>query len=219
MNTSLILTFLQQLESHNSKEWMDDHRAQYQTARQSFIDLTTHLLEKLSVDDEGLQGLDPKKCIFRINRDIRFSKDKSPYKNNFGAAMAEGGRNSGNPVYYLHVQPQNESFIAGGLYQPSSDVLSKVRQEIDYNASELKTITSAPDFQRYFGEIQGETLKCAPKGYDPAHPNIELLKLKSYIVIHKLTDQQLTKPAFPEYALTVFRAMIPFIHYLNVAVS
>ena len=143
MNTSLILTFLQQLESHNSKEWMDDHRAQYQTARQSFIDLTTHLLEKLSVDDEGLQGLDPKKCIFRINRDIRFSKDKSPYKNNFGAAMAEGGRNSGNPVYYLHVQPQNESFIAGGLYQPSSDVLSKVRQEIDYNASELKTITSA----------------------------------------------------------------------------
>ena len=133
--------------------------------------------------------------------------------------MAEGGRNSGNPVYYLHLQPHDESFIGGGFYQPPGEVLAKVRQEIDYNASELQTIASASDFQQYFGEIQGDTLKRAPQGYDPNHPNIELLKLKDYLVIHKLTDQAVADTAFPGHALTVFRAMVPFIHYLSAAIS
>ena len=219
MDISRIFTFLRQLDSNNNKAWMDDHRKPYQAARQSFIDFTAYLLEELSADDEGLRGLDPKKCIFRINRDIRFSKNKLPYKNNFGAAMAEGGRNSGNPVYYFHLQPNDESFIAGGLYQPPNDVLAKIRQEIDYNASELKTITSAPDFQQYFGEIQGGALKRAPKGYEPTHPNIELLKHKDYLAIHKLTDREVIEEGFPDRALIVFRAMMPFVQYLNVAVS
>ncbi len=219
MDIPLILKFLRQLQANNSKEWMDAHREQYQAARQSFINFTGYLLEGLSAEDEGLLGLDPKKCIFRINRDIRFSNNKSPYKDNFGAAMAEGGRHSGNPVYYFHLQPGDESFIAGGLYQPPKEVLAKIRQEIDYNVSELKAITSAAAFKKHFGEIQGDALKRFPQGYDPNHPNIELLKLKDYLVVQKLTDQAVTDEKFPSDALTVFRAMLPFVHYLNVAVS
>lgn len=219
MDTRQILSFLQQLQENNDKAWMDAHRDDYQTARESFIELVKHLLRGLEVKDEGVRGLDPKKCIFRINRDIRFSKDKSPYKTNFGAALSEGGRKSGNAAYYLHLQPNDESFIGGGVYQPPSEVLAKVRQEIDYNASELRKIASAPDFKACFGEIQGDSLKRAPKGYDPDHPNIALLKLKDYIVLRKLTDDEVTNKQFPDQALAVFKTMIPFVHYLNVAVS
>jgi uncharacterized protein (TIGR02453 family) len=219
MDTLSILTFLRQLQQNNEKAWMDAHRDDYQDARASFVDLITYLLRGLEVDDEGMRGLDPKRCIFRLNRDIRFSKDKSPYKTNFGAALSEGGRKSGNAAYYLHLQPHDESFIGGGIYQPPREVLAKVRQEIDYNASELRTIASSLDFKETFGEIQGDALKRAPKGYDPDHPNIELLKLKDYIVLRKLTDQEVTDAQFNERALAIFKTMTPFVHYLNVAVS
>ena len=219
MKLTAVLSFLNQLRANNNKAWMDAHRDEYQAARQSVIDLTAYLLNGLAPEDEGLAGLDPKKCIFRINRDVRFSKDKSPYKLNFGTAMAEGGRHSGNPVYYLQIQPLGESFIAGGLYQAPTDVLARVRQEIDYNAAELKPITDDDTFRRYFGAIQGDSLKRAPKGYSPDHPNIELIKLKDYLVMHKLTDEQVTDEQFPEQALSIFRAMVPFVRYLSVAIS
>ena len=219
MNTTHILSFLSDLQANNEKAWMDQHRDRYQTARQHFIDLVGHVLGELSIDDESLRGLNPKDCIFRINRDIRFSKDKSPYKNNFGAAMAEGGKKTDQALYYLHLQPNGESFLAGGIYQPPPPTLAKVRQEIDYNASELKTITDAPAFKKYFGEIQGDALKRAPKGYEPDHPNIELLKLTSYLVMHKLTDKQVADKQFPATAVNVFQSMQPFLNYLNVAVS
>ncbi len=219
MDTPQILSFLRQLATNNEKEWMDAHRDDYQTARESFIELVTHLLLGLETEDEGMRSLDPKKCIFRTNRDIRFSKDKSPYKTNFGAALSEGGRKSGNAAYYLHLQPNDESFIGGGIYQPPSEVLAKVRQEIDYNASELRKLATVPDFKETFGEIQGDSLKRAPKGYDPDHPNIALLKLKDYIVLRKLSDEEVTDAQFPDQALAIFKTMIPFVHYLNVAVS
>nr|WKN40101.1 DUF2461 domain-containing protein [Tunicatimonas sp. TK19036] len=219
MDTAYILSFLSDLQANNEKTWMDEHRDRYQTAKQHFIELIGYMLGELSIDDESLRGLTPKDCIFRINRDIRFSKDKAPYKNNFGAAMAEGGKKTDNALYYLHLQPHNESFLAGGIYQPPKEVLAKVRQEIDYNASELKTITDAPDFKRYFDKIQGDALKRAPKGYEPDHPNIELLKLKDYLVMHKFTDAEVTDKNFPRIAVKIFHSMQPFLQYLNVAVS
>ncbi len=219
MDTHQILAFLKKLQVNNDKAWMDAHRDDYQAARASFVELISRLLRGLEAEDEGMRGLDSKKCLFRINRDIRFSKDKSPYKINFGAALSEGGRKSGNAAYYLHLQPHDESFIGGGIYQPPREVLAKVRQEIDYNSSELLRIASAPDFKGHFGAIQGDALKHAPKGYEPDHPNIELLKLKDYIVLRKLTDQEVTDAQFPERALAIFKTMIPFVHYLNVAVS
>lgn len=133
--------------------------------------------------------------------------------------MSEGGKKSPNAGYYLHLQPHGESFIGGGMYHPDADILSKVRQEIDYNASELKKIVSEADFTKYYGSIQGDQLKKAPKGYEADHPNIELLKLKDFIVIHKLSDEEVMHAHFKDRAITMFKAMTPFVHYLNVAIS
>ncbi|MEK6476730.1 DUF2461 domain-containing protein [Catalinimonas sp. 4WD22] len=219
MNLQLVLNFLDELAQNNNKEWMDAHRSWYEEAKEEFKMFVTHLLGELSIVDEGLMGLTPKDCIFRINRDIRFSKNKSPYKSNFGAYMSEGGKKSDNAGYYLHIQPHGESFIGGGMYHPSSDILSKVRQEIDYNASELKKIVSKADFQEYYGTIQGDKLKKAPKGYDTDHPNIEMLKLKDYVVIHKLSDEAITDDHFKDKAIQMFKTIEPFVRYLNVAIS
>jgi uncharacterized protein (TIGR02453 family) len=219
MNLQLVFSFLEELAQNNNKEWMDAHRKWYEQAKDEFKNLVTHLLGELSIIDEGLIGLTPKDCIFRVNRDIRFSKDKSPYKNNFGAYMSEGGKKSPNAGYYLHLQPNGESFIGGGMYQPDTDVLAKVRQEIDYNASELKKIVSEKDFKKYYGPIQGDKLKKAPKGYEPEHPNIELLKLKDFIVIHKLSDEEIIDEHFKAHAISMFKVMEPFVRYLNVAIS
>ncbi|WPP52194.1 DUF2461 domain-containing protein [Catalinimonas niigatensis] len=219
MNLQLVFSFLEELAQNNNKEWMDAHRKRYEQAKDEFKDLVTHLLGELSIIDEGLMGLTPKDCIFRVNRDIRFSKDKSPYKNNFGTHMSEGGKKSPNAGYYLHLQPNGESFIGGGMYHPDTDILSKVRQEIDYNASELKKIVSEADFTKYYGSIQGDQLKKAPKGYEADHPNIELLKLKDFIVIHKLSDEEVMHEHFKDRAIAMFKAMTPFVHYLNVAIS
>ena len=219
MNTQLIYHFLSELSKNNSREWMDENRDWYLKAKQKHLELVSALLTGIIPFDEGLQGLEPKDCIFRINRDIRFSKDKTPYKNNFGVYLSEGGKKSANAGYYLHLQPGNESFIGGGLHRPDSESLSKVRQEIDYNAGELKTIVSSESFKKYFKEIQGEKLKRAPKGYDPNHPNIELLKLKEFVVIRKLKDTEVLSDQLVENATSTFKAIAPFINYLNVAVS
>jgi uncharacterized protein (TIGR02453 family) len=219
MNTQLILHFLSELEQNNHKEWMDAHREWYQEAKDEFLSLVGYLLGEMSIIDEGLLGLQPKDCIFRINRDIRFSKDKSPYKNNFGVFMAEGGKKSPNAGYYLHLQPGDESFIGGGMYHPDPETLAKVRQEIDYNAADLKKITDTKEFKNYFGAIQGDKVKRAPKGYEPDHPNIELLKLKDFIVMHKLSDNTVGTDDFKEMVVSIFKEMEPFVRYLNVAIS
>lgn len=219
MNTALILDFLRQLQKNNNKAWMDEHRDLYLAAKEEFRSLTAYILEEISAVDADLTGLQPQDCIFRINRDIRFSKDKSPYKTNFGAFLSEGGKKGEQAGYYFHLQPYGESFIGGGMYMPSSESLYKVRQEIDYNAGELKKIVDTPDFRRYFGEIQGNKLKRPPKGYAADHPNIELLKLKDYLVIHRMTDAEIVSDDFPQQAVGMSKVMVPFIHYLNVAIS
>ncbi|MDH5368016.1 MAG: DUF2461 domain-containing protein [Cyclobacteriaceae bacterium] len=219
MNFELILSFLKKIKENNNREWMEANKKVYHEARDEFIIITKHLIEGISQFDEGLQGLDAKKSIFRLNRDIRFSKNKDPYKTNFGAFMMEGGKKTGNAGYYLHLQPENESFIAGGVYMPESGKLAKIRQEVDYNGSELKKITEQKDFKNLFGEIQGDKLKRAPKGYPLDHPNLELLKLKSFLVLHKVDDNTVLKKDFVNYIINVFKAMSPFNEYLNVAIS
>ena len=219
MDFKTIFNFLSEIKENNNREWMDANKKVYLEAKGAFVSITESLINGVAGFDESLIGLEPKQSIFRINRDIRFSKDKSPYKTNFGAYMVPGGKKSGNAGYYLHLQPGDESFIAGGVYMPQAENLTKIRQEIDYNVSELKTITEAPKFMEFFGAIEGEKLKKAPKGYPIDHPNLELLKLKSFLVIHKVKDSQVLKTGFIDYVLTVFKAMEPFNSYLNVAMS
>ena len=214
-----MLDFLAALRQNNNKAWMGTHKAAYQQARNTLLDVTDSLIKGMGPLDESVADLAPKQCIFRINRDIRFSKNKSPYKTNMGVFLAPEGKNSGYAGYYLHIEPEGKSFIAGGMYQPTSAALKKIRQEIDYHADALLRVLSAPRFKQLFGALQGEKLKKTPQGYEAAHPQAELLKMKSYLVTHPVTDSAVTQKDFLSQVLEVFQAMIPLNKFLNTAIS
>ena len=220
MNFKPVLEFLKDLAKNNNKEWFEANKPTYQAAREAFLSiLDGQYIPAIAQWDEDIEGLKAKDAVFRIYRDIRFSKDKTPYKISFAASIAPGGRKGKLAKYYLHVQPEGETVLAGGMYMPEADVLKKIRQEVDYNASELKKIVEAKTFKEYFGQIQGEKLKRPPKGYDADHPNIEFLKLKSFFVFHKASDKEVLSPGFFQQSMDIFKAMQPFNEFLNVAVS
>jgi uncharacterized protein (TIGR02453 family) len=219
MDIRQILEFLCELGKNNNREWMEANKDWLKEVRTGFEGLVNHLIAEIATFDPSVQGLTPKDCIFRLNRDIRFSSNKSPYKTHFGAYIAEGGRKSESAGYYVHLQPDNNSMLGGGMYMPSGEAVKKIRQEVDYNASELKRIVSEPSFREYFGRIQGDELKTAPKGYPVDHPNIDFLRLKNYFVLYNVSDDEATSPEFLPKSASVFRAMQPFNDFLNIAVS
>lgn len=209
------LKFLSQLAKNNNKEWFDTNRKTYDSVKLEFETLVKSVIDKNTLFDKELMGLEPKQCLFRINKDVRFSKDKSPYKTNMGASINPGGKKSMIAGYYLHVEP-NKSFLAGGCYMPMPETLAAIRQEIDYNTADFKKIISAKDFKAYFKELsQDDKLKTAPKGYDKNHPEISLLQLKHFIVVHELTNEQLCDKNFANYASKVFKAMFPLNEFLR----
>ncbi len=219
MDIQFALDFLSDLAKHNKKEWMDDNKKRYLQAKDQVIELISEVVKKTSVFDPSMAGIDPRKTLFRINRDIRFSKNKDPYKTNFGAALVEGGRNSGNPGYYLHIMPGN-NFAGGGVYQPSSDKLHKVRQEIDYNGNEVRAIIDDKKFKETFGEPFGDDrLKTAPKGYPKDHENIELLQLKHYVFMKQVTDKQVTSKNFSDLVAEIYKTLHPFNVFLAKALD
>jgi uncharacterized protein (TIGR02453 family) len=219
MQRSESLDFLAELAANNHKDWMDTQRARYQATRAGFLLLVEELLGELQERDESLRSLEAKACLYRQNRDLRFSKDKSPYNPWLSAFMAEGGRHAEQAGYYIRLQPGNQSVVGGGLYCPSPDQLRKMRQEIDYNAAELKQITNAKDFKSYFVAIQGDMLSRPPKGYPADHPNLNLLKLKEYFALRRFTDEEVCSGNFIEEVKKTFLALEPFITFLNVAIS
>lgn len=220
MNAPLILDFLKNLKENNNKEWFEAHRKTYQEVRKEVEVLVAYILKQFTPIDPELSTLAIKDCMFRINRDIRFSNDKTPYKVNIGIVFSPGGKNTGNPSYYLHIQPGNQSFVGGGIYMPSGEVLSKIRQEIDYNSQDLKKILSEKSFKRFYnGVFEEEKLKTAPKGYPKDHPEIELLKNKHFIALHYLKDEQIAKEGFEDYSVEAFKALKPFNDFLKVAIS
>lgn len=212
------LSFLKSLEKNNNKEWMDDHRSEYLFARENFIDYVSsviEILDQLGVDVSALQA---KNCIFRINRDIRFSPNKDPYKTNFGASFAEGGKKLGKAGYYIHLQP-GYSFIGGGMWMPEVDNLKKIRQEIDYNFKEFKKIVESKNFVATYGEIDGDRLVRPPKGYEESNPAIEYLKLKSFTAGLRVDDKSWTRTEMLKKIKADFKILKPFIDFLNVAIS
>ncbi|WP_026210530.1 DUF2461 domain-containing protein [Flexithrix dorotheae] len=220
MNFESTLNFLSKLKDNNNKEWFDLNRKIYLKEKEKFKKLIEELITGISGFDPGLIGLETKHCIFRINRDIRFSNDKSPYKLNFGASMAMGGKKSKYASYYIHLQPGGKSFVGGGMYHPMPEDLKKVRQEIDYNLEDFQHILNHQDFKKYFDEIwKDDALKTAPKGYPKDHPAIELLKLKSFVVFKSFEDEEVFQENFKEEAIKVFHALYPFNQFLNVAVG
>jgi len=211
------LKFLSQLKKNNNKPWFDAHRAQYEAARIDFSNFIQLLIEALQKSDTTITGITAKDSQFRINRDVRFSKDKRPYKDNFGAFIARGGKKSIFAGYYFHLAPGN-SFIGGGLWQPEPASLKKVRQEIDYNWDEFKSIVTNKNFKKIFGDLyKGEdmSLKRMPKGYAEDHPAISYLKLQSLIAEQKIADEDLTKATLHKKALNAFQALQPLLDFIN----
>jgi uncharacterized protein (TIGR02453 family) len=219
MNTRLILDFIQQLQLNNHKAWMDSHQALYHAARKELIAIADFLIKNTATFDLTIANLQPKDIIFRINRDIRFSKDKQPYKSYMGLFLAQGGKKSDYAGYYLHLSPGNQSFIAGGLFEPTSATLHKVRQEIDYHGKELAQILTSPQLQQLFGNLQGEKLQRPPKGYTADNPHIEWLKYKSLIVMHPLQDHQITQPNFLNKVVLAFQTIQPLNQFFNRALD
>ena len=197
MKLEFILKFLKDIAKHNDREWFEKNKPRYLEAKEAFEEVVAGVLKELVKFEEGLGGLNPKKLPFRIYRDVRFSKDKRPYKTNIGAGFSPNGKLVQEPGYYLHIQPGNKSFVAGGIYMPDAGNLSRIRQEIDYNGEVLKKILSAAKFRSLFeGFDEWDKLKTAPKGYPKDHPNLEWLKLKSFIVSTPFSDKQVTDKKF-----------------------
>ena len=213
-NLQVTLDFLGMLQAHNNREWFENNRAAYERARETFEIFVDRLIRDAG-RIEDLKGVAARDCIFRIYRDVRFSKDKSPYKTNMAAMIVAGGRKSGRQGYYVHLAPHDESMIAGGLYMPSSEQIGKFRRAIARDAAPFKKIIGAREFKKYFGTLEPEKLKNAPLGFPRDHPEIELLKWKQVVVMHPLADEQVSAPDLVPYAVRVFKAMKPFLDYLN----
>lgn len=218
MNAKIILDFLSELKENNNREWFQENKAKYEEAKESMLLLVQKLIEELGAFDKSLSALDAKQCLFRIYRDVRFSKNKEPYKNNMGGFIAVGGRKGGNAGYYLHLEPGN-SFVGGGLYRPEPQILKAVRDEINYAGQELITILEQKDFKRYFPELIGESLVRPPKGYDPDSAYIDLLKMKSFTVFKSLDETVLSQDNLIEYLLPILKTMQSFNAFLNKAIA
>lgn len=213
--------FLTNLANNNNKGWMDGNRDQYLAAKVDFEQLITQLIDKTGAIDADIEPLEAKNCVFRINRDIRFSKDKSPYKTNMGAFMAKGGKKSNFAGYYFHCQP-GASFVGGGLWMPMPADLQRVRQEIDYNLDAFQKIIDNKKFKaQYPGlEMSSEyTLSRPPKGYDDSNPAITYLKMKSYVTTQKVSDAQLTSKTLVKDIVAAFTALQPLVRFLNQALD
>lgn len=214
MDTAFILDFLSDLSLNNTREWMETERARYLQAKVGFEQMVERMIRGIAAFEPEISVLQPKDCIFRIHRDVRFAADKSPYKTNFGASINRGGKKSPRPTYYLHLQP-GESFVAGGVYMPQGDLLRRLRQEVDYNVDEFGAILNDPEFRRFYNGLKGEKLKKAPVGFDVAAAHIEWLKHKSYIVMHALPDELVRSGNFEKHALEAFRALHPFNRFFD----
>lgn len=212
------LDFLSALSENNHKDWMDANKAWYQSTRAILLEDAEVLLQEMVALEPSLAAFKAKNCLFRQNRDVRFSANKNPYKTNFGVYFAPGGKKSPGPGYYLQIQPGN-SFLAGGIWMPEADTLKKIRKEIDFSGAQLQQIEQAASFKKLFSGIEGEKLKTSPRDYEASHPYIDYLKLKSFTVSHPISDQAIHTGAFIKFALDGFNAMKPFIDFLSQALE
>lgn len=211
------LKFLSQLKRNNNKPWFDAHRAQYEAARIDFQNFIQLVIDALQKSDTTITGTEARSCIFRINRDIRFSKDKSPYKAHFGASIKRNGRKSRFAGYYFHCEP-GQSFAGGGIWMPEPADLKKLRQEIDYNWDEFQSLLGEKSFKKMYGDIDKSaefSLSTMPKGYEKDNPAASYIKLKSVIAEVKLEDEELTKATLHRKTVAAFEALQPLLNFIN----
>ncbi len=212
------IVFLKELKKNNSKEWFDLHRQEYTNAKTNFIDFIDHLIPKIAAFDPEIAEVKAKECLFRINRDIRFSKNKTPYKSNFGAAICFKGRKSTYPGYYIQLEP-GSVFVGGGAYLLMPDELQKVRQEIEYNSKEFLKIVRSKPFRGTFEEIKGEALIKPPKGFDSTSEAISYIKQKQWYAMTKIEDEKILTNEFEKTIIQAFKTLRPLNVFLQRAMT
>jgi uncharacterized protein (TIGR02453 family) len=215
----LILSFLEQLQENNNRDWFQANKALYENAKAGFEVFINSLIPEIAKFDDSVKLMTAKECIFRIFRDVRFAKDKSPYKTNFGAFIAKGGRKNHGPGYYFHLQPGG-CFLSGGVWMPSPDVMKKIRQEIYYNVDEFKSILNDKNFTKYFSGIdEWDKQKLPPREYPKDFPDIDLLKNRSFTVSHALSEKIIYSEKLFDYSIKVYQAMRPYNAFLARAIE
>jgi len=208
------LDFLKKLHKNNNREWFTENKHLYTESQQNVIAFLEDLLKKMSEFDEELAKIDAKKSLFRIYRDTRFSKDKIPYKTNFGASLGMG-KGSQKGGYYLHLEP-GKSFIAGGIYMPEPAVLKELRKEISLYGNEFLAILNNKEFKKHFPELdQDDKLKKIPQGFEKEDPMAEFLKLKNFIVVYYLKDEEILNKDAAKNLTKIFKLMKPLNNFLN----
>jgi len=207
------LRFLTQLRKNNNRDWFESHRVEYDTVKNGWDEFVGAVIAALSQKDNRLIGLEPKHCIFRIYRDVRFSSDKTPYKKHLSAAIGKGGRKSPLPGLYIHIEPK-ENWIGGGLWRPEGPLLKKVRQEIDYNWDEYQKIVSTKSFKNMFGELYDDKMTLLPKGYAKDNPAASVLRYKSFVYGRTFSDADVMKPEFLKDVQKTYAALLPFFNFL-----
>ena len=214
------LHFLKKLKINNNREWFDSNKSEYLASKEIFEEFVSELIKGINKFDKKVSlDLKPKDCTFRIYKDVRFSKDKTPYKNNMSASINPGGKKSNIPGYYFHLEP-DACFLAGGVYMPMPDVLKAIRQEIDYNPLPLINVLKSASFKKEFNGLDEEDkLKNPPKGFNKDHAHSEILKNKHFIVSQKFENKVILKKEGLSKTLNSFKAMYPFLDYLRKAIG
>lgn len=212
-----VIKYLNELSQNNERNWFQANKQRYQECRTTFLSLLDEIIRTIELTDFRIQGLDPADTVFRINRDIRFSKDKSPYKTHFGAYIAKEGRKSPDAGYYLHIEPK-QFFIGAGAYHPEKEELKAIRQEIMYQPKEYTSIQNSL-VQKGFVIMEEDKLKTGPKDFDKESPHIELIKYKSYILSRNLSEQEIISPELASIVANYFKQLFPYTSFLNTAMD
>jgi uncharacterized protein (TIGR02453 family) len=213
------LSFLSAVAENNNREWFAEHKDEYQQAREDVLAMVANLIKELhQIDPLIADDTDPKKSVMRIYRDVRFSKNKDPYKKNFGIWFSSKSKGGNEPGYYIHIQP-GASFVAGGYWMPDAEHLKLIRQEIDYNGADFLAIIEDKTFAKSFQLNFENSLKKAPKGYEPDAENIKYLKLKSFEVLKNIKDDEWLKADIVDKLKSSFNTIYPLVAFLRNALE
>ncbi len=215
------LQFLDDLKANNNRDWFLENKKRYEVFKKDYHQLVSHILDAMKPLDSSLEMLEVKNCTFRINRDIRFSKDKSPYKDHMGVWLSSGSKGNNRAGYYIHIAKE-ASFIAGGFYCPEAEDLKKVRKEIAYFYEDLDDIIADKNFKKVFGNFdrnEANVLKNPPRGYEKEHPAIEYLKLKSFETSQKFNIEEILEPDFVSKVSQKLILLKPLNDFMNRALT
>jgi uncharacterized protein (TIGR02453 family) len=213
-----VLNFLSELKENNNKEWFDQNRDRYEASRKKVLLLTERIIHEIAAFDSEIGIPDPKNCVFRIFRDVRFATDKTPYKTNMGSYIAKGGRKSIGAGYYLHIEP-GASFVGGGSYCPPAEALKAIRTEIYDHPDEFKQLITNDSFLKVYPDMYNDKLKTAPKGFPKDFPEIDLLKYKSYAFTSRVDDSTVTSEAYEGKIIAAMKELSPVNRFLNIALE